>query len=71
VKKLHKRKEGIMNKIKYYREKRELKQEELANLILVDRSTVAKWENGDAYPRADKLPNLAKVLRCTIDDLFC
>lgn len=60
-----------MNKIKYYREKRELKQEELANLILVDRSTVAKWENGDAYPRADKLPNLAKVLRCTIDDLFC
>jgi transcriptional regulator with XRE-family HTH domain len=60
-----------MNKIKYYREQRDLKQEELANLILVDRSTVAKWENGDAYPRAEKLPNLARILRCTIDDLFC
>ena len=46
-------------------------QEEMANVLGVDRSTIAKWETGEAMPRADKLPTLAKLLGCTIDDLFC
>jgi len=31
---------------------------------------IAKWESGEAMPRADKLPEIAKALDCTIDDLF-
>ena len=36
----------------------------------VDRSTVSKWESGDALPRSDKLPELAQIFGCSIDDLF-
>lgn len=59
-----------MNNLKEVREKANLTQEQLANLINVDRSTITKWETGEASPRSDKLPMLAKVLDCRIDDLF-
>lgn len=51
------------------RKKRKLSQQELASALSVDRSTVAKWENG-GFPRADKLPKLAKILKCKVDDFF-
>lgn len=59
-----------MYMLKELREKENLTQESLAKLINVDRSTIAKWETGEASPRSDKLPTLANVLNCTIDDLF-
>lgn len=45
-------------------------QQELADLLKTTRSTVAMWESGESFPRADKLPQLARILGCTIDDLF-
>lgn len=57
-------------KIKHYREEKGMNQERLALELAVDRSTIAKWETGEAMPRADKLPELAKVLGCSIDALF-
>lgn len=45
-------------------------QEYVAKELAVDRSTIAKWEAGESMPRADKLPRLAKLFGCTIDDLF-
>ena len=57
-------------KIKHYREEREMTQEDLASFLSVDRSTITKWETGEAMPRADKLPELARVLGCSIDELF-
>lgn len=59
-----------MNAIKIMREKANLTQMQLAEKINIDRSTVAKWETGEALPRADKLPILAGALGCKIDDLF-
>lgn len=47
-----------------------LSQERLANLLKVDRSTVAKWETGKSMPRAELLPKIAKILGCTVDDLL-
>lgn len=38
--------------------------------IGVTQASIAQWENGDSFPRADKLPELAKILGCRIDDLF-
>jgi transcriptional regulator with XRE-family HTH domain len=52
------------------RKRAKLKQQELADLLNVERSTVAKWEIGAAYPRASQLPALAKALQCSIDDLY-
>ena len=56
--------------IRQFREREKLSQEQLANALSVERSTVAKWETGKAMPRADKLPELAKVLGCEVSDLF-
>ncbi len=59
-----------MNSIKQKREAKGFTQNEFALKLSVDRSTVAKWETGEALPRADKLPQLAEILDCKIDDLF-
>lgn len=59
-----------MNNILKKRTDAGMRQEDLAKKLSIDRSTVAKWETGEAMPRADKLPVLAKLLGCTIDELF-
>lgn len=59
-----------MNAIKQKREAARLTQSDMALKLSVDRSTVAKWETGEAFPRADKLPQLAEIFGCKIDDLF-
>ena len=56
--------------IKEMRMSANLTQQDLGEQLGVGRTTVAMWENGDAMPRADKLPEIAKVLGCTINDLF-
>lgn len=57
-------------KIKHFREKLNMTQETLANKLNVDKSAVTKWETGVAVPKANKLPKIAEVLECTIDELF-
>ena len=47
-----------------------LRQEEVAKALHVDRSTVAKWETGVAKPRAEKLPSIARLYRCTVGELL-
>lgn len=59
-----------MNKIKQKREAAGFTQNNIASMLSIDRSTIAKWESGEALPRADKLPQLAQILNCKIDDLF-
>ena len=56
--------------IKALRLKRNLLQSDIAEKMNIDRSTVAKWETGATYPRADKLPELAKILRCSMNQLM-
>lgn len=52
------------------RERANIKQKDIAEALRIDRSTVAKWETGESLPRADKLPQLAKILGCTVDELL-
>ena len=59
-----------MKVIRKMRLARGLTQAKLAEALVVDTSTVTKWETGEAKPRADKLPLLAKILGCSIDELF-
>ena len=59
-----------MNRIKYYREKNIFSQADIAERVGVSQQAVAKWETGKSMPRADKLSLLAKLLNCSIDDLF-
>lgn len=56
--------------IKTLRLNKRLTQGQLATLLEVDQTAVSQWETGVSAPRADKLPELAKILGCTIDELF-
>lgn len=59
-----------MNNIRKIREKRQISQEYIAVKLDVTAATVSRWETGEFLPRADKLPQLAKVLGCTVDELL-
>jgi len=59
-----------VNVIAELRKKAGLKQQELADILHLDRSTVSKWETGEAFPTGNKLPQVAKALQCEIGDLF-
>ena len=56
--------------IKTVRESKNLTQQYIADELGISRASVAMWETGEAMPRAGKLPELAKILGCTIDELF-
>ena len=45
-------------------------QKEVAAILGVKGSAVSKWERGLSKPRADKLPILAKLYGCSIEDLL-
>ena len=47
-----------------------LSQAAVAEHLKIRQSTVAMWESGLNRPRADKLPELARLYHCSIDDLF-
>ncbi len=42
----------------------------LAEKMGVSQSSLAGWETGDSFPAAEKLPKLADILGCTIDQLY-
>lgn len=59
-----------MDNLKFLRDKMGLTQESLADKMNVSQQSVAKWETGQAMPRADKLPELARILGCDVSELF-
>lgn len=60
-----------MHAIRELRKKAGLTQVELAQLLgFKSTSVISMWESGDRTPRTDKLPELARILHCSINDLF-
>ena len=59
-----------MNNIKKFRELRNISQADLARQLTLSQQAIAKWETGEASPRADKLLKLAEILGCTVDELL-
>ena len=67
------RKEVIMDlneRIKNYRKENHLTQQELADMLFVSRSLIAKWEQGRGIPTSDVLEKLAKLLDVPFTDLI-
>ena len=56
--------------IKELRKEKGLNQEELAEELLVHRTTVVKWEQGKALPLNDTLVMLSKYFNVTVDELL-
>lgn len=55
---------------KIMRIKAGLTQPQVSEALGIPQSTIACWETGRALPRADKLPALAKLFKCSIDELL-
>ncbi len=60
----------IKNRIKEYRAKYDMKQEELANLVGVRRETIGNLEKGKYNPSLMLAWNIAKVFKTTIEEIF-
>lgn len=45
-------------------------QKEVAKILGVRESAVSKWESGVAKPRVERLPIIAKIYDCTIEELL-
>lgn len=62
---------AIGERIKSYRKKREITQEQLAEYLNISFQSVSKWECGDAYPDITMLPKIALFFGITTDELLC
>ena len=56
--------------IKSAREKAGITQAVIADAVNVSRAAVSAWESGKALPEAAKLPVIANLCGCTVDDLL-
>lgn len=61
----------INDRIKEYRKKAGLTQEQVANSLGVSTPAVNKWERGVSYPDVTLLPPLARLLKIDLNTLLC
>jgi putative transcriptional regulator len=60
----------LKTKIKYFREKVNIKQSELAELVGVRRETILHLENGKYNPSLKLAMDIAKVFGVTVEEVF-
>ena len=60
----------IGENIRVYRKKKDLTQEEFAEMLGVTYQSVSRWENGNTYPDIELLPVIANILKITMDELM-
>ena len=53
-----------------FRKLRQWTQRDLGDLLQVDHSMVARWENGKVFPRSKTIHKIAEALEVTVDDLL-
>lgn len=59
------------NRIKQFRLKNKLTQQQLADLVDVTRQAVTRWESGTVEPSTENLISLAQIFGCSVDELIC
>ncbi len=60
-----------MIRLKELRQKSNISQAELSDLVGVSRSTIAMWETNKSQPDIESIRKIASVLQTTIDNLLC
>lgn len=61
---------NIGNTIRKFRIKKNKTQQEIADLLNVDRRTYAKWEEGITDVRSSLIPKIAEIFNVKISDLY-
>ena len=57
-------------RIAMFRKEKGLKQEELADLVNLSPQAISKWENNQTCPDISLLPELARIIGVTVDELL-
>ena len=57
-------------RIKKYREKQNISQDELALKVFVSRQTISNWETNKSYPDIKSLTMLSSIFHVTLDDFI-
>lgn len=60
----------LNEKLQELRKQKGLTQEQLAQVLIVSRTAVSKWESGRGYPNIESLKAIAKFFGVTIDELL-
>lgn len=61
---------GFDERVKFLRKENKLNQDDLAEILNIDRSTVGKWEAGKCKPTVDMLVVLADYFKVSTDFLL-
>ncbi len=59
-----------MNRIKEFRKKKKLSQDDIAKTIKVKQNTISQWENEIRTPNVKQALQLAKILDTTVESLY-
>ncbi len=60
----------LKNRLKEYRAKLNINQQELGSMVSVSRQTISLIERGDYHPSVVLALRLAKVFDCKVEELF-
>ncbi len=60
----------LQNRLKEYRARLNINQQELGKLVKVSRQTISLIERGDYHPSVVLALRLAEVFSCRVEDLF-
>ena len=61
---------NFCDKLQKIRKENNITQEQLADKLNVSRQAVSKWESGAAYPDTEKLIQISKMFKVSLDDLI-
>lgn len=64
------KKMNFCDKLQKIRKENNITQEQLADKLNVSRQAVSKWESGTAYPDTEKLIQISKMFKVSLDDLI-
>lgn len=59
--------ETIGDRIKYLRERHDMTRTALAKLTYINRTTISRWESGEAAPRVDDIARLSQIFNVSCD----
>lgn len=54
---------------KELRTQNEVKQLQIVNKLKISKGCISLWENGKRQPKIEQLPELAKILNCSIEEI--
>ena len=61
---------NLAEQLKALRKEKNISQEKLATYLGISYQAISKWENGNAYPDIQLLPDIARFFGITIDELL-